>query len=332
MPELRKDPIIGRWVIISTERGKRPSDFANVPKQKDNKLCPFCYGNEHLTPPEVYSIRDNGSKPDSPGWKLRVIPNKYPALKIEGDLNREGEGMFDRMNGVGAHEVIIETHDHQKDLVDLDTRNIENVIASFILRMKDLRKDVRFRYCLIFKNHGKDAGASLEHSPSQLIATPIVPKAVMEEMEGALQYYSYKERCIYCDITREELASNTRLVGQNENAIAIEPFAPRFPFETWILPRKHIHRFEDSDEETLYSFAALLKQTLMKLKVALNDPPFNFIIHTGPWIDGSKSHYHWHMEIFPKLTRVAGFEWGTGFYINPTPPEDAAKYLNEIEV
>jgi len=332
MPELRKDPIIGRWVIISTERGKRPSDFANIPKQKDNKLCPFCYGNEHLTPPEVYSIRDNGSSPDSPGWKLRVIPNKYPALKIEGDLNREGEGMFDRMNGVGAHEVIIETHEYMKDLVDLDTRDIEHVIDAFILRMKDLRKDVRFRYCLIFKNHGKDAGASLEHSHSQLIATPIVPKAVMEEMDGARQYYNYKERCIYCDIVHQELASNTRLIGQNENAIAIEPFAPRFPFETWILPKKHIHRFEDSDEETLISFAALLKQTLMKLKIALNDPPFNFIIHTGPWIDGSKNHYHWHMEIFPKLTRVAGFEWGTGFYINPTPPEDAAKYLNEIEV
>jgi UDPglucose--hexose-1-phosphate uridylyltransferase len=332
MPELRKDPIIGRWVIISTERGKRPSDFATDPKSKDNKLCPFCYGNEHLTPPEVYAIREDGSKPNTPGWKLRVIPNKYPALKIEGALNREGEGMFDRMNGIGAHEVIIETPNHMQDLVDLETRDIESVNRAFVSRMMDLRKDVRFRYCLIFKNHGKDAGASLEHTHSQLIATPIVPKAVMEEMDGAKQYYNYKERCIYCDIARQEVASNTRLIGQNEHVIAIEPFAPRFPFETWLLPRKHIHRFEDCDEETLISFSAMLKQTLMKLKIALNDPPFNFIIHTGPWVDGSKNHYHWHMEIFPKLTRVAGFEWGTGFYINPTPPEEAAKYLNEIEI
>lgn len=331
MPELRKDPIIGRWVIISTERGKRPSDFKTDPKSKDNKLCPFCYGNEHLTPPEVYAVRPDGSRPNTPGWKLRVIPNKYPALKIEGDLNREGEGIFDRMNGVGAHEVIIETPDHMKDLVDLDSKDIEAVLLAFINRMRDLRKDVRFRYCLVFKNHGKEAGASLEHSHSQLIATPIVPKSVMEELEGARQYYGYKERCIFCDISRQEITQNIRLVGHNDHVVAVEPFAPRFPFETWIMPMKHIHRFEDTDDETIISFAAMLKLTLAKLRTALNDPPFNFVIHTGPWIDGHRSHYHWHMEIFPKLTRVAGFEWGTGFYINPTPPEEAAKYLIEIE-
>lgn len=332
MPELRKDPIIGRWVIISTERGKRPSDFSTQPKQKDNKTCPFCYGNEHLTPPEVYALREEGSKPNQPGWKLRVIPNKYPALIIEGELNREGEGMFDRMNGVGAHEVIIESPDHMKDLADLDSRQIEEVIRAFILRMKDLRNDVRFRYCLVFKNHGEAAGASLEHTHSQLIATPIVPKAVTEEMKGSKLYFDFKERCIYCDIIRQELLTNTRLVGQNEHVVAIEPFAPRFPFETWILPRNHIHRFEESDEDTLISLALILKQTLLRLRSALNDPPFNFMIHTGPWVEGNKLHYHWHMEIFPKLTRVAGFEWGTGFYINPTPPEEAARYLNEIEV
>jgi UDPglucose--hexose-1-phosphate uridylyltransferase len=330
MPELRKDPIIGRWVIISTERGKRPSDFASEPKAKDNKLCPFCYGNEHLTPPEVYAIRSDGSRPNTPGWKLRVIPNKYPALKIGGDLNREGEGIFDRMNGVGAHEVIIESPDHMKDLADLESKHIEDVLKAFINRMKDLRKDVRFRYCLVFKNHGKEAGASLEHTHSQMIATPIVPKSVMEEMEGGRKYYEYKERCIFCDIIRQEISQNIRLIGQNENVVAIEPFAPRFPFETWVLPRNHIHRFEDTDEETLISFASMLKSVLARLRAALNDPPFNFIVHTGPWIDGRKSHYHWHMEIFPKLTRVAGFEWGTGFYINPTPPEEAARYLNEI--
>ncbi|MBD3219474.1 MAG: galactose-1-phosphate uridylyltransferase [candidate division Zixibacteria bacterium] len=330
MPELRKDPIIGRWVIISTERGKRPSDFASESKAKDNKLCPFCYGNEHLTPPEVYAIRSDGSRPNTPGWKLRVIPNKYPALKIEGDLNREGEGIFDRMNGVGAHEVIIESPDHMKDLADLESKHIEDVLKAFINRMKDLRKDVRFRYCLVFKNHGKEAGASLEHTHSQMIATPIVPKSVMEEMEGGRKYYEYKERCIFCDIIRQEISQNIRLIGQNENVVAIEPFAPRFPFETWVLPRNHIHRFEDTDEETLISFASMLKSVLARLRTALNDPPFNFIVHTGPWIDGRKNHYHWHMEIFPKLTRVAGFEWGTGFYINPTPPEEAARYLNEI--
>jgi UDPglucose--hexose-1-phosphate uridylyltransferase len=278
----------------------------------------------------VYAVRPDGSKPNSPGWKLRVIPNKYPALKIEGDLNREGEGIFDRMNGVGAHEVIIESPDHLKDLADLEAKDIEGVLKAFIIRMKDLRKDVRFRYCLVFKNHGKEAGASLEHTHSQMIATPIVPKSVMEEMDGAGAYYEFKERCIFCDIIKQEISQNIRLIGQNEHVVAIEPFAPRFPFETWILPRDHIHRFEDTDDDTLISFAAMLKSSLTRLRAALNDPPFNFIIHTGPWTDGRKSHYHWHMEIFPKLTRVAGFEWGTGFYINPTPPEEAARYLNEI--
>ncbi|MCK4656433.1 MAG: galactose-1-phosphate uridylyltransferase, partial [candidate division Zixibacteria bacterium] len=168
MPELRKDPILGRWVIISTERGKRPSDFASQPRVREPKMCPFCPGNEHLTPPEILAVRPDKSEPNSPGWILRVISNKYPALMIEGDLNREGEGMFDKMNGVGAHEVIIETPHHNLDLVDLSLQEIEMVIDAYRMRVEDLRKDIRFRYVMIFKNQGEMAGASLEHSHSQL--------------------------------------------------------------------------------------------------------------------------------------------------------------------
>jgi len=332
MPELRKDPVLGRWVIISTERGKRPSDFACPPKKREPKMCPFCPGSEHLTPPEIFAVRPTDGGPNSPGWTLRVIPNKYPALRIEGDLNREGEGMFDKMNGIGAHEVIIETPHHHLDLADLPVHEVEMVIDAYRMRMTDLRNDVRFRYVMIFKNQGEMAGASLEHAHSQLIATPVVPKRVLEELKGAKLYYDYKERCVFCDIVRQELSRGTRVVGQNEEMVAIEPFAARFPFETWIIPKRHMTHFDKANDRTYAGFASILKETLLKLKVALNDPPFNFILHTGPLVEGHEREFHWHVEIFPKLTKVAGFEWGTGFYINPTPPEAAADYLNEIDI
>jgi len=332
MPELRKDPIIGRWVIISTERGKRPTDFSTLPQKKQNSACPFCPGNESATPPEILAFRPQESDPNKPGWTLRVISNKYPALKVEGDLNREGKGIFDKMNGVGAHEVIIETADHLKNMVDLTDKEMEDVLWAYRARTLDLKKDPRFRYILIFKNQGEAAGASLEHSHSQLIATPIVPKRVSEELEGAHKYYEYKERCIFCDIIRQEISENVRILIQNDAFIAVEPFAPRFPFETWILPKTHLEAFENTKKAEFPLLAKLLKNTLTRLSRALNNTPYNFLIHTSPINIQNSEEYHWHIEIMPKLTRVAGFEWGTGFYINPTTPEDAAKYLKEIEV
>jgi len=333
VPELRKDPIIGRWVIISTERGKRPSDFSGAPKRRtESKLCPFCPGNESATPPEIMAFRPDSLEPNKPGWTLRVISNKYPALRIEGDLNREGVGIFDKMNGVGAHEVIIETPEHDKDLVDLNIKQMQDVIWAYRERAIDLKKDPRFRYILIFKNQGEAAGASLEHSHSQLIATPIVPKRVMEEVESASKYYGYKERCIFCDIIKQEISDDERVVIQNNSFISLEPFAPRFPFETWILPKKHIPAFEDIKKENIPELASILLETLQRLTKALNNPPYNYVLHTSPVDNDYAEEYHCHIEIMPKLTRVAGFEWGTGFYINPTTPEDAAAYLREIEV
>ncbi len=331
MPELRKDPIVGRWVIISTERGKRPSDFPTESHKRNSKLCPFCPTNESATPPEIYAIRENGSSSNSPGWKLRVIPNKYPALRIEGDLNRVGEGIFDKMNGIGAHEVIIETPDHLLDLADLENKDIENVIWAYRGRIIDLKNDHRFRYMMIFKNQGEAAGASLEHSHSQLIATPIVPKNIVEEMAGVQKYYEYKERCIFCDIIRQEIREEARVISQNDDYISMEPFAARFPFETWILPKKHDASFENIQKESVIAFAAILKDTLLKLSRALNNPSYNYVIHTAPAEVGNPMEFHWHLEIMPKLTKVAGFEWGTGFFINPTSPEDAARFLKEIK-
>ncbi|HEX7319327.1 MAG TPA: galactose-1-phosphate uridylyltransferase [bacterium] len=332
MPELRKDPVLGRWVIISTERAKRPKDFKFEPEEKkiSPAECPFCPGNEAATPPEIFALRDNNSQPNAPGWSLRVIPNKFPALRIEGELNRRGEGIYDRINGIGAHEVIIETNDHQSDLADLAPEAFTSVVQSYQRRIMDLKNDTRFRYVMIFKNFGAVAGASLEHSHSQLIATPIIPKRVIEEMDGAKRYYEYRERCIFCDIIAQEIKVRKRLINENNTFIAMCPFAPRFPFETWILPRTHLSNFEDTDDASIKDLAMILKDVLLRLKKALNSPPYNFIIHTAPITLKGIEFYHYHIEIIPVLTRIAGFEWGTGFYINPTPPEESATYLKNI--
>src|SRR5207244_1195411 len=246
MPELRKDPVVSRWVIISTERSRRPASFVPGTHAKKKHVCPFCAGNEDRTPPEVFAYRPGGGAPNTPGWKVRVVPNKFPALQIEGTLDRRGEGLYDKMNGVGAHEVVIEGPQHDQDLADLPVEHIEQVLIAYRERVLDLHRDRRFRYVLIFKNHGDQAGATLEHTHTQLIATPIIPKSIQEELEGARRYYELKERCVFCDIVQQETAEGVgrRLVSMNDRFLALEPFAPRFPFETWILPRRHDASFE----------------------------------------------------------------------------------------
>lgn len=332
MPELRKDPVTGRWVIIATSRAKRPAEFTREPVPVPGKgFCPFCAGSESKTPPEVLAFRTQGHA-NSPGWTLRVIPNKFPALMVEGELDRRGDGMFDKMNGVGAHEVIVETPEHEVSLADLPERQVKEVLWAFRSRVLDLRQDRRLRYTVMFKNHGEAAGATLEHTHSQLIALPVVPKRVKEEIDGAQEYFTYKERCIFCDIVQNEVDSQTRLIMDTERFVVVAPYAPRFPFETWILPRRHDSHFEDSDPATLENLAWVLRATLRKIDKVLERPAFNFIIHTAPLQEAKMPHYHWHIEIMPKLTRVAGFEWATGFHINPTPPEEAAKFLRDAGV
>jgi UDPglucose--hexose-1-phosphate uridylyltransferase len=333
MPELRKDPVVGRWVIISTERSRRPTSFQPAAHEKTGDFCPFCPGHEDKTPPEVWAHRPGGGAANTPGWQVRVVPNKFPALQIEGGLDRRGEGLYDKMHGVGAHEVVIEGPGHDADLTDLTVDHLERVLAAYRERCLDLHRDKRFRYVLIFKNHGPAAGATLEHTHTQLIATPIIPLILQEELEGSRRYYELKERCIFCDIVAQETDENNgrRVVSVTDHFLAIEPFAPRFPFETWILPRTHRASFPAmSDGAEVRDLAAMLKDTLTRLNRALDRPPFNFVIHTAPVAEGDVDYYHWHLEIMPKLTRVAGFEIGSGFYINPTPPEDAAQYLRDI--
>jgi UDPglucose--hexose-1-phosphate uridylyltransferase len=282
-----------------------------------------------MTPPEILACRQGGA-PNDPNWTLRVVSNKFPALRIEGDLGKAADGIYDRMNGIGAHEVVIETERHDVDLFDLPEKRFEDVLWAYRERLLDLKKDRRFKSVIIFKNHGPAAGASLTHSHSQLIALPVVPKRVIEEMTGCRDYYRFRDRCVFCDIIVQEVDQKARIVEEGSEFIAYAPYAPRFPFETWIVPKRHQCAYEMIEPEQMRALSAVFRRTLRRLNLALENPPFNFIVHSAPFQEGAADYFHWHIEIMPKLTKVAGFEWGSGFYINPTPPEESAKYMREL--
>ena len=336
MSEVRKDPIYDRWVIISSERGKRPGALR---RKSEPETCPFCPGNESATPPEIVADREPGTNPNENGWRVRVFPNRFPALMVEGDLERKTTVLFDRMRGVGAHEVIVETPEHDKALEELDEDQIQRVIRIYRDRIEDLYRDVRLKYVSIFKNWGEEAGATLVHSHSQLIATPIIPKNLKEQLNASLRYFKSHGRCIFCDIINQEIKSGERIVYENQHFLARTAFAPAFPFEMNILPKKHNCNFISISEEEIASFASILKTILKKLKRVADNPPYNYAIHTAPnltfregfWQTINKD-FHWSLELLPRLTRAAGFEWGTGFYINPVSPEEAAQYLREVDV
>ena len=333
MPELRKDPVTGRWVIISTDRQKRPNDFSLARAAiLGREHCPFCPGHEAMTPREVLSYRQNGGAPNTPGWDVRVVPNKFPALQVEGTLDRDGDGMFDRMSGIGAHEVIIETPDHDRPLALQSEVEIQRVLRAARERMLDLKRDFRLKSIVVFKNHGAAAGATLEHPHSQLIALPIVPDFVREEIEGARRHFAVKERCVFCDIVHQERRDERRVIQENADAIAIAPYAPRFAFETWVLPKRHGARFEEAPRPVYESLARMIKTVLMRVNRVLEAPPYNLVIHSAPFSEETTDFYHWHVELMPKLTQTAGFESGTGFYINPTSPEEAADVLRAAKV
>lgn len=315
---------------MATERSRRPSDFVKAREERKGGPCVFCPGMENLTPPEVLSYRESGTSINQPGWRVRAVPNKFPALRIEGNADRRGEGLYDLMNGIGAHEVMIDSPDHNRAMADLDSGQIEEVLWAYRDRVFDLQRDERFRYVLIFKNHGAEAGASLEHPHSQLIALPIVPLLVQQELRGASDYYRLKERCIFCDIVSQESGDRRRVVFENAGFIVACPFAARFPFELWVIPKTHASHFEHAAGPEYRDLAGAMKAGLGALKKTLDDPPFNYIIHSAPMGEPRSRHYHWHMEITPALTKVAGFEVGTGFYINPLPPEAAALHLREV--
>ncbi|MDR2191596.1 MAG: DUF4921 family protein [Endomicrobium sp.] len=328
MSEFRRDPVIGRWVIIDAARTfEKINPSSSYPKDASN--CPFCPGNERLTRPAILSYYGSGA--NSKDWTLRVIPNNKPVLQVEGSLKRRADGMYDKMDGVGAHEIIIETPRHFVKPTAMDANYHEQVFKASIERIKDLRNDARIEYILTFKNYGIAANAVFEHPYSQLIAMPIIPKRVREEIDGGKKYFAYKERCVYCDIVENEIAREERLVCENEMFVALCPYASRYPFETWILPKNHSSDFDGISQKELSYCSQITSLVYSKINKVLDDSAFSVLTHTAPLKEKNLTYYHWHIEVIPKLTSASGFEWGTGLYVNPVLPEDAAKYLRECE-
>jgi len=342
MPELRHDPIQRRWVIIARERGARPLQYEGELRFPRHNSCPFCEGMEGTTPPEILALGPAGRQPNTPGWDLRVVPNKFPALQIEGEPDRRGVGYYDVMNGIGAHEVLIETPRHMLHMAEMSPEQMSRIFFAYQARLVDLKRDPRFKYVMIFKNYGADAGATIAHPHTQIIATPVTPRTVANELLSAREHFRHKERCLFCDILHQEMESGARLAALTDHFAAICPYASRFPYELMILPRKHSWDFADERPEVVQDFSVMMHLVMKRLRAALNDPPFNFVFHVAPNTQHHlrRSHYwdtiqhdwHWHVEILPRMTQPAGFEWGTGLHINPVAPEVAADHLRKVQV
>jgi UDPglucose--hexose-1-phosphate uridylyltransferase len=338
MHELRKDILLGRWVAIcSTSRA--PAEYPLTHEERNGQdNCALCSGNEHETLREIASIRKPSTQRNAPGWWVRAIPSFHPLFQIEGELGRKGVGIYDMMNSIGANEILIESPEHNRRPEDLGIEQMSRVITLYRDRVADLHKDARLRYVLIYKDSGKEAGAIFSHPVSFLMATPVIPRTVKDELDNAKLYYSYKERCIFCDIMNEELRVGERIILETRNFVAFCPYAGQFPFESWIVPKRHCCAFHEITDDEIEDMGLILMSVLQKLRKVFNNPPFNYYIHTAPNRVPRRGHwhtlgedFHWHLELIPRLVRTSGFEWGSGFYVLYTSPENAAKYLREVE-
>ncbi len=335
MPQLRQDPISKTWVVVAEERGRRPSDFKNE-RLPDNsaQTCPFCMGREDQTPKEVFALREQGEA-DTAGWDVRVIPNKFPALAPKGALNPESRGPYTSMNGVGAHEVIVDSPDHVLTLADLPQAQVQKVVHTYVSRLSAVYENEHCVYAQLFKNDGKDAGASLAHPHTQLMGLPLLPDQIRTELNHSIAYFEEKGQSLFEGVGNDLLNHQELLVELNEDFLLFTPYASRFAYEMHILPRFESHDFVQLDKNKQVSFSIILASALKRLKLLLNDPPFNFYLHTSPnskavELDAKISKaFRWHIEIIPRLSVTAGFEWGSGVYINSTPPEMAAQLLRE---
>jgi UDPglucose--hexose-1-phosphate uridylyltransferase len=333
MSEIRQDPTTEEWVIIARERAKRPSDFIHALPKRElpdfSPSCPFCPGNESMTPHETLLYRQQ----DGNGWQVRAFTNKFAALNPDGKTSRNiKDDFFTEMSGVGVHEVIVETPLHNKSLALAAEGVVLSVLNAYQERYRKLSQQPFAKLVIIFKNHGSAAGTSLEHSHSQLVVTPVVPKHIRTRHEVAIRYYDNHGRCLYSDLMEHELKSGRRIVIETGEYLAFHPFASQRPFETWILPKKHKASFGNTSREDLGNLSHVLRLILLKLYRGLNDPDFNYVIDTAPVGDENEPYYMWHMRIIPRLTELAGFEIGSGMYINTAVPEETAKFMRNLDV
>jgi len=339
MSELRRDIVSGRWVIIAPDRTMRPREWDTEPDAAEPEFgaCPFCPGNEKMTPHEILAVRPAASAPDTAGWQVRVVPNRYPALRVEGEPGRRAVGMFDMMNGVGAHEVVIETPEHRRMPHEYTAGTWGQIVRVYRSRIQDLKRDVRLVSVTVFKNHGRQAGATLSHPHSQIVATPVVSLVVRQEMTQMRKYVAFRERCMLCDAAVQEIDAGDRLVWMNRAFVILAPFASRVPFELLIIPLRHSPDVESLTDEETDLLGEALAAGFRRLFAALGNTPFNLVIHSAagvgahPADNSAHLRYHWHIEILPWVAGAGGFEWGTGFHINTVTPEEAAAYLRQAK-
>lgn len=331
-PEFRRDPVTGRWVVVAPERSLRPLTLQDAQPHgrvtNGRATCPFCPGREYETPNEVLAYRAPDSPRDGPGWWLRVVPNKFPAVKPEAsDEPRKTGGLFDRFPGVGRHEVVIETPDHLVNPALIPDAQLRDVFLAYRDRLNAMAADPNLHYASVFKNVGAESGASVGHCHSQIVATPLIPDLIGRELRGADGYYSQHHRCVFCEVLRQELADRTRVVAETERFVAVTAFAGRFAYETWVLPKRHESRYESITNAAADEFAGLMKRVLRAIDAVLGGPAYNWFLHTSPLRSADLPYYHWHFEIIPRTSRPAGFEWGAGCFINAVAPEQAAADL-----
>ena len=330
-PELRRDPITGRWVIIAPERSHRPMALEGAePKHRvgtEARVCPFCVGRECDTPNEVFAIREPGTAADSPGWQLRVVPNMYPAVRDAEPIATSNADLFQSQPAAGRHEVVIESPDHVANPALLPDDLFRDVFIAYRERVKAFAADPSLQYVSVFKNVGAEAGASLGHCHSQIVALPLVPLEIDRELTGAAEYRSRTGRCVFCDLVKDELAGGVRVVAETPRLVALAAYAARFSHETWILPKRHASRYEDLTDDLAAELAALMKRLVTALDRVLAEPAYNWYLHAAPLRSADVPHYHWHFEVMPRTARPAGLEWGTGCFVNPVAPEAAAAHL-----
>lgn len=325
-PQLRKDPIVERWVLIAPERAARPGAYHPSHRLPDvPHECPFCEGQEERTPAEIQAVRDPITPANGPGWQVRVVPNRFPAVREELSGVSGGDDLFHVQAGIGAHELVIECPEHQTSLTTFSDRQIVDVFSLYCDRMAVRRAEGKFAYTQLFKNHGMGAGASVPHAHAQIVSLPVVPSSIRAEVSAAMAYHSRTTRCLFCDFLHRELADNVRVAHTTSTMVAITAYAGRFPYETWILPKHHERHFDCLTDRELTDLATTVRWLVGRLEELADFPPYNLVLHTAPFHEAVD--YHWHFELLPRLTGVAGLEWGAGVYVNPVPPEDAATRL-----
>ena len=331
MPELRQNRYTKEWVVLATERAKRPEELVakreRTPLPHYSEKCPFCPGNEKLAPPAVLTVGNGNNS----GWKLRVVPNKFAALSRDGEPQWKIEKAHRSMNGVGIHDVVVETIDHSLTTAQLPDEQVAEILRAYKRRFEEMSADPRVAHVSIFKNHGIAAGTSLEHPHSQIIATPVISQHVRSRMFEALRHFDEWGECIFCGYMNQEIEEQKRVVMNSRHFVALEPFASPSPFYTHIYPKRHMASFGEITYQEILDLSKVLKSVLARLYVGLEDPDFNLTIPTAPNESAGVKFYHWYINIIPRMTRTAGFELGSGMFINTMPPETAAEFLRNVD-